>query len=126
MVLKRAQVQFELRPLHESDPLSSHYPQEALDCLARALDTLVTLTNEVEDARNACKLHVCMLSASRTYKFVAVEQMKRPVVSNFWRMYTEQDRYTFLVQSDLLFRNLPDPRALMMPHLSQKDIRSEY
>ncbi|KAG1862144.1 hypothetical protein F4604DRAFT_1494811, partial [Suillus subluteus] len=44
--------QFELRPLHKSNPLSSHYPQEALDCSARALDTLVALTNEVEDARN--------------------------------------------------------------------------
>ncbi|KAG1873152.1 hypothetical protein F4604DRAFT_776883 [Suillus subluteus] len=104
-ILKRARAQFELRPLHESDPLSSHYPQEALDCSARALDTLVALTNEVEDARNA-----------------SVEQTRRPGVSNFWRMYTEQDRYTFLVQSDLLFRDLPDPRALTMPHLSCKDI----
>ncbi|KAG2146619.1 hypothetical protein DEU56DRAFT_704310, partial [Suillus clintonianus] len=45
-------VQFELRPLHASDPLGDHYPQEALDCSSRALDTLVALTNEVEDARN--------------------------------------------------------------------------
>lgn len=55
-ILKRARVQFELRPLHASDPLGDHYPQEALDCSSRALDTLVALTNEVEDARNACTL----------------------------------------------------------------------
>ncbi|KAG1824992.1 hypothetical protein EV424DRAFT_1294548, partial [Suillus variegatus] len=51
-ILKRARVQFELHPLHASDPLGDHYPQEALDCSSRALDTLVALTNEVEDARN--------------------------------------------------------------------------
>ncbi|KAG0708163.1 hypothetical protein DFH29DRAFT_770905, partial [Suillus ampliporus] len=52
MLLKRARVQFELRPLHVSDPLGDHYPQEVLDCSSRALETLVALTNEVEDARN--------------------------------------------------------------------------
>ncbi|KAG1824205.1 hypothetical protein EV424DRAFT_1294639, partial [Suillus variegatus] len=51
-LLKRAHVHFELCPLHASDPLSDQYPQEALDCSSRALDTLIALTNEVEDARN--------------------------------------------------------------------------
>ncbi|KAG2357572.1 hypothetical protein BDR07DRAFT_1380052 [Suillus spraguei] len=64
-VLKRAQLQFELCPLHESDPLSSHYLQEALDCLARALDTLITLTNKVEDACNAYPRALTMPHLSR-------------------------------------------------------------
>lgn len=49
-------MQFELRPLLSSDPLGDQYPQEAINCSSRALDTLIALTNEVEDARNACKL----------------------------------------------------------------------
>ncbi|KAG2126729.1 hypothetical protein BD769DRAFT_1668319 [Suillus cothurnatus] len=55
-VLKRARVQFELRPLHESDPLSSHYPQEALDCSARALDTVISHTFALLIRSSGCQI----------------------------------------------------------------------
>ncbi|KAG1722079.1 uncharacterized protein EDB91DRAFT_1256234 [Suillus paluster] len=54
--LKRARGHFELHFLSPDGEESTQYPQEALDMSHRVLQTLSTLTTEVEDVRNAFRV----------------------------------------------------------------------
>ncbi|KAG1844460.1 hypothetical protein F4604DRAFT_1937501 [Suillus subluteus] len=107
--LKRARGHFELYLLSPDDDEYSDYPPEALDMSRRVIETLSALATEVEDACNSA------LAAS-----------KQPVVSPFFRSYTrdEQDHFVLLVQSDLLFPDIPNEQqgASAIPRVSRWDI----
>ncbi|KAG2750137.1 hypothetical protein P692DRAFT_20874652 [Suillus brevipes Sb2] len=107
--LKRARGHFELHLLSPDDNESSEYPTEALEMSRRVIETLSALATEVEDARN-----------------VALPASKQPVVLPFFRSYTrdEKDHYVLLIQSDLLFPDIPNEQqgASAIPRVSRRDI----
>ncbi|KAG2741941.1 hypothetical protein P692DRAFT_20821997 [Suillus brevipes Sb2] len=107
--LKRARAHFELHLLSPKDVDSVDYPPEALEMCRRVMDTLSALATEVEDARNASTV-----------------ASKQAVVSPFFRSYTrdEQDHYALVVQSDLLFPDIPNEQqgAAAIPRVSRRDI----
>ncbi|KAG2336261.1 hypothetical protein BDR05DRAFT_953486 [Suillus weaverae] len=113
--LKRARGHFELHFLSPNDEESAQYPQEALDMSRRVLETLSALTTEVEDVRNA---------SHNTDVMQAVPQSERPVVSAFFLACSanEQDNFVLLVQSEPLFKDLPNDNQGAVPCVSRSDI----
>ncbi|KAH7921156.1 hypothetical protein BV22DRAFT_1132522 [Leucogyrophana mollusca] len=100
--IKKAKVQFELRPLSES----TCFPPQAIKTSNCALETLFALQAEVEEVRNK------LLS----------ERTKAPNVIPFWRTYKAEDRYVLVVHSEALFKDLPNTRNDSGPRLSRADI----
>jgi hypothetical protein len=108
-VLRKVRAHFEIHLLSASDEESNQYPEEILTMSARFLDLLSTLITDVEDARNTgkqTKYEGCM-NVSHGQK--GVPDSTRTIVSPFMHGYTctEEDFYVLLVQSDLLFQDLP-------------------
>ncbi|KAG2108185.1 uncharacterized protein F5147DRAFT_652908 [Suillus discolor] len=105
--LKKTRAQFELHFLALEDDDSGDYPQEALDMSCRVLDTLSALTTAVEDRCNA-----------------GVLEVEHPVVSPFMREYTRdsKDCFVLVMQSEPLFRDLPNEGSATTPRVSHEDI----
>ncbi|KAG1869159.1 hypothetical protein C8R48DRAFT_771323 [Suillus tomentosus] len=108
-VLRKARAHFELHFLSPEDEESDQYPEEVLTMSARFFDLLSALITDVEDARNA-----------------GVPDSARAIVSPFMRAYSraEEDFYVLLVQSDLLFRDLPSEQqaSSIVPRVKRGDI----
>ncbi|KAG2367794.1 hypothetical protein BDR07DRAFT_1478893 [Suillus spraguei] len=108
----KARAHFEIHPLLPDDEESDQYPEEVLTMSARFFDLLSMLITDVEDTCNA-----------------GVPNSTRGIVSLFMCGYThtEEDFYVLLVQSKLMFRNLPTEQqaSSIVPRVKQGDIGNE-
>ncbi|KAG2142126.1 hypothetical protein BD769DRAFT_1662256 [Suillus cothurnatus] len=104
--IKKMRAQFEVRPLEIQ--ARDIYPEEAIKCSSSAIDMLNVLHGEAEEARNA------LLPSSASY----------PRDVPFWRRYPhgENERFSIVLTSDLLVRNVPDPSRSSVPRLRRCDI----
>jgi hypothetical protein len=53
-----------------------------------------------------------------------VDASKRPAATPFHRTYVGEDRYTFVVSTLPLLRNVPDPGKAPIRAMSLKDLKS--
>jgi hypothetical protein len=108
-------VQFELQPL----PNDNYYPEEAILCSATTLEILQVLKAKVENAWNKgmpCQFHTLILLSVLYHSGVCSE--KQPKITDFLREPPHEDHFVFLINTTLVFRNVPDPTKIDMPTMN--------
>ena len=63
----------------------------------------------------------CIVVSLNTH-ITALDAEKQPSVVPFWRTYESEDRFSFLINTQTIFANLPDPKKNPVVQFSREEI----
>jgi hypothetical protein len=121
--LKKMRAQFELKPLISNSFNFDDLPASAIESSALALNIFQMIFTEVESKRNESKCRQ-MSHPHTNQRHLEIEPSKQPATTPFHRTYLTEDRYSLVVSTQPLLRNVPDPGKTPIRGMSLKDLKS--
>jgi hypothetical protein len=121
--LKKMRAQFELKPLISNSFNFDDLPASAIESSALVLNIFQMIFTEVESKRNESKCRQ-MSHPHTNQRHLEIEPSKQLATTPFHRTYLTEDRYSLVVSTQPLLRNVPDPGKTPIRGMSLKDLKS--